>query len=395
MMQRYRRSVILAAILITGCSTALTPDDKAAAHKQWNDARAGVLASLAEDQFKSGNLDKCQETLDRALGLEPESSPLHLLAAKLAIEQGKLELAQSELTLAGKYDPKDAEADYLNGVILQRWRLMDKAHDAYAKASEKNPQELGYLLAEVESLVDLKQPDEAIALLQSKQASFEHSGLLRDEMGQLQLQQGHVPEAIASLQQAVVMSADDAGIREHLAFALLAGKHYGEAADTFRRLIKDDVDHKRADLFAALAECEIQLNQPSLAQADYQSAVAIDPANINYLLDLGRISLQLGDLDAADSAGRKVLQANPASAEAKCLLGYVELKRNQLPESLASFKAAAESDPADSVSLCLEGIVLKRLGRAAEARQMYSRAIELNPHDELAGKLMAGINEDK
>lgn len=388
--------IVVAALLVAGCnSNSLTPNDKAVAHKQWNDARAGVLASLAEDQFKSGSLDKCQETLDRALGLEPDSAPLHLLAAKLAIEQGKLELAQSHLTLAGKCDPKDGEVDYLNGVILQRWRLMDKAHEAYATAADKNPQELSYVLAEAESLVDLKQPDQAITLLQTKQSAFEHSGLLRDEMGQLQLQQGHVTEAITTLQQAVIMSADDAAMREHLAFAQLAGKEYGPAAEGLRRLVKEPTGQKRADLFAALADCETHLNQPNLAKADYQSAIEIDPTNADYALGMGKLALQNGDLAAANSAGQKALLANPNSAEARCLLGYVELKRNQLNESLASFKAAADSDPSDSVSLCLQGIVLKRMGRASDARQMYSRALELNPHDALAGKLLAGINDDK
>ena len=57
--------VFAVAGFLIGCDGGgLTPDQKVEANKQWNDARAGVLASLANDQYKSGNLDKCQESLD-------------------------------------------------------------------------------------------------------------------------------------------------------------------------------------------------------------------------------------------------------------------------------------------------------------------------------------------
>ena len=128
----------LAGILLCGCDGAgLTPNERVAANKQWNDARANVLASLAGDQYKAGNLDKCQETLDQAIRLEPKSASLHVLAAKLAIEQGKLELADAHLAEAGRLDPSNGEVDYLIGVILQRWQQKQKAYDAYSAAVEQ------------------------------------------------------------------------------------------------------------------------------------------------------------------------------------------------------------------------------------------------------------------
>jgi tetratricopeptide (TPR) repeat protein len=379
----------LAGILIAGCDGGgLTPNQKAAANKQWNDARAGVLASLASDQYKTGNLDKCQETLDEALRLEPENANLHLLAAKLGIEQGKLEIAQSHLALAGKYDPQNPEVDYLSGVILQRWQLLDQARKAYAAAATKAPDELSYLLAEAETLVAQNRPADALVLLQSKAAFFEHSGVIRDEIGQLLVQQKQYADAINMLREASILANDDPTIREHLAFALLADHQYAEAGDHLARLCREPGYDKRADVFAAIGDCQSEMHQPALAKQNYQRATELNPACCGYWLGLGQTAIQLGDLPAAESHVARAMTIDPASSDAQCLLGLIKLQQSRLPESLEAFRAAARLKPDDSECVSLQGYVLSRMGRIADAQPFYARALKLNPSDGLANRLM-------
>src|SRR5580704_10051328 len=126
-------------IALTGCQQMKAPEPHEQGNQQWNDARAGVLGSLALDQFKNGSFDKCQKTLDEALQLSPNNANLHILAAKLNVEQGQLEPAERELEQAGKLDPKNAEVDYLIGLVMQRWQQPQKAYDAYDVAATKNP----------------------------------------------------------------------------------------------------------------------------------------------------------------------------------------------------------------------------------------------------------------
>src|SRR5258707_11943216 len=61
--------IILALLCITaaGCQDSKPQTPSEVGSKQWNDARAGVLGSLAMDQYKNGSFDKCQATLDEAL----------------------------------------------------------------------------------------------------------------------------------------------------------------------------------------------------------------------------------------------------------------------------------------------------------------------------------------
>jgi Flp pilus assembly protein TadD len=380
-------------VVIAGCNAGgLTPNQKAEANKQWNDARANVLASLANDQYKNGNFDKCRETLDQAIRLEPANANFHLLGAKVAVEQGKLEEAQAHLEEARRLDPKNAEVDYLSGVVLQRWQQPQKACEAYAAATQKNPLELSYLLAEAEMRVQLGRPAEALSLLQSKASAFEHSAVLRDEMGQICMLLNQPGEAVEQLSVASTLAPEDESISEHFAFALLTDKRFDEAAEVFSRLVKDNANRSRADLFAGLGECQCQTGRVKEAVSSFKAATVLQPSIAGYWIGLSRSMMQLGDIPGADAAVRKAITLDDRRADAKCLLGYIELQANALPASLAAFKEAADLDPTDGVSLCLQGYVLQKMGRSAEARTFYRQAQHINPGDELANRLLAGLD---
>ena len=89
-----------------------------------------------------GNLDKCRGTLNDALKLMPNSEPLHVLSARVAIEQGQPEFAERELEVARQLAPADSEPYYLSGVVYQRWQKLETAYDFYGQAAVRSPAEL-------------------------------------------------------------------------------------------------------------------------------------------------------------------------------------------------------------------------------------------------------------
>ena len=230
-------------------------------------------------------------------------------------------MAQAHLEQAAKLDPKNGEVDYLNGVLLQRWQQTQKACDAYASAVEKNPTELSYLLPQAEMLVQLNKAADALKLLQDKTSAFEHSGVIRDEIGQILVQQKRYGQAVVVLREARVLSSDDAGIREHLAFALLDDQQYAEASDVLGRLLKQSGFEKRADLFEALGQSQSQTNDPGEARSSYEQATQIAPGVSGYWVGLAKVATQQGDLPGADAAVRKAISLDPTSARAPVSAG--------------------------------------------------------------------------
>jgi Flp pilus assembly protein TadD len=385
-------SLVLILGLLAACSATKSPSAQESAMNQWNEARVGVLIGLAQDQYQNGNFDKSRSTVDEALSLTPKSAPAHILSAKLYIETGSLEAAEKELELARIDDPNNAEAEYLSGVVYQRWQQPQRALEFYQYACDKSPAELAYVLAKAEMLVAMDRRDEALGMLQSKVAYFEHSGEIRDEVGLLLTQEGRYPEAIEMLRRATILSPDDLTIKEHLAMALFAGQEYADAAEILSDLLTSDQYDHRVDLLSALGECQLQTRKASMAVLTFQRASELAPDNTSVWLGLGRAELQEGSLRQAEFALRKCLDLDDTVGEAHLLMGYAQLRQNELNDAYLSFSRASELDPKDTVSLCMEGLALDRLGRKAEAAACYQKALKISPNDDMA-KLLASVDE--
>lgn len=385
-------ATILAAALLVGCGSNKANNQKQKGLKQWNTTRANVLGSLARDQYATGNFDKSRKTVQEALRYDPENVNLRVLSAKLAIEQGQLELADVELKRARAINPRFAEVDYLSGTIYQRWQKPEIACQYYTDACDKNPGELAYLLARAEMLVSMDRTAEALSLLQEKVVYFEHSPVIRDATGQLLIQEGRYREAVDMLRQAAILASEDASIKEHLAFAYFFNKQYREAADTITKLTKAEPYSKRADLFATLGESRVQLGQFREARSAFETATDLNSGSAPLWLSHAKVALQLNDTRRAAISLRKAMSLEPDSSEAYLLLGYLRMKEDKLTEALPAFEKAAALDASDTVSLCMIGYVLEKQGQHDRALQYYGKALKLKPQDELAVKMMASVD---
>lgn len=387
------------ALLITGCAHQ-APEKTA--HKEgverWNLARAGVLYSLAREQFENGNLDDSRKTINNALKYSPDNVKVRLLSAKLSIEQGQLDAAEAELNVVRELEPRNAEADYLTGVIYQRWQKTDIALEAYSRACEKNPNELAYLLAKAEMLVQLDQSPKALDILKDKLNFYENSPAIRDAVGQLLVTEKKYDEAVAVLRQANALAPEEGGIREHYGMALYYAKNYREAASVLERLVnaKDDGKGKptytnRADLRLAIGECQLELDQPREARDNFELASQLQPENVSVWLNLSKAALRLNDPKRAELSLKKAMTLDAKSADANLLMGYLNLQQGKLSDALTSFRKASTLDDQDAVSLCMSGFVLEKMGRSNEAIRFYSQALKVKPNDELATSLLAKV----
>jgi superkiller protein 3 len=381
----------LIAIAAVGCNSHDNGQNKEAAKKQWSAARAAILANLAKEQYENGTFDKARESIDSAIKLYPEAPGMHILSAKIAIEEGRLESADKSLAEARRLDPRNAEADYLSGVVCQRWQKIDQAAEFYRAATEKQPQELAYLLAQAEMMVALNRSDEALALLQNKVVYFEHSPVIRDAVGQLFMQKGKFDQAVDMFRQASVLATDDMSIRERLAMAYLRCKRYNDACETLSRVLKNEKFAQRGDLYLAMGEAQTQLGRPREARNSFDTATQFMPNDSSPWIALGKAALELGDVKRAEMSLRRAISIDAGNGEAYLLTGYVRLKQDKLDDALVAFRKASALDSNDTVSLCMIGYTLEKKGKSTEALKCYARALKLKPGDELATRLMAQV----
>jgi tetratricopeptide (TPR) repeat protein len=351
-----------------------------------------VLLSLARDQYTNGNFDKSRQTLDEALKLSDDCEPAHVLSAKLYIEAGQLEAAEQELTVARQLDPTDAQSDYLSGVIYQRWQQPERALEFYQHACDKSPAELAYVMAKAETLVAMGRRADALAMLQERVAYFEHSGVIRDEVGLLLIQEKRYDEAVEMLRRATILAGDDQVIREHLAMALFYDKQYQESAEILSSFFQQEQYAQRADLLATLGECQLQTGHPREGAQNLQMAASLLPGSAGVWLSLAKADVQVNNLRGADIALGHSLAQDSANSQAWLLLGYLRLRQSRNADALDAFCRASQRDPGDTVSLCMVGVALEKLGRSSEASACFKKALHIDPKDEMAAQLMARLD---
>lgn len=389
-----RFSVLIFALILaaaTGCQDKA--GQKAEAQERWNNTRATILLGVAQDQYKAQDFDKCRETLVKALRMAPNSPQLHVLVAKVEIEQGHLELAEKELEFARKFGPAEPEPFYLSGVIYQRWQKPQTALDFYHQAGQRAPAELSYLLAEGEMLVALDRAPESLTLLQSKVAYFENSPAIRDAVGQLLVQSGRFADAVRSFRQASILSEKDDGIRERLAMAYYYNKQYRECAEVLTKLTANAAFAKRADLLQLQGECQLNVGDARGAVRSFTAATEINTYSARLWQNLGRAILDTGDYKRAEHPLRRSLGLDSSLSETHLLVGYAQVRQRHFDSALQSFKTAASLDKSDTTALCMVGYTLARMGREREAAACYAQALRIKPGDDMASELMAQIDK--
>ncbi len=149
---------------------------------------------------------------------------------------------------------------------------------------------------------------------------------------------------------------------------------YDYAADEYSKILKLD-EHNLAALFFR-AYCYIQLRQYSMARADYDAFLAIQPEHLEAHLGLARV-LQLLNrrADAVDELNRCV-QMFPDSADAYAARAAYETQLKQYDAALYDWDEALRLRPNDASLTVSKVDVLLNLGRIREAREALDKAVK-------------------
>lgn len=342
---RNRKQLTLAVIAVValagGCAApgSKTPRQQVAA--DWNRTRATVLKKLATEQYAAGHLERCAATIDQAARLDPTDAELHLLAARVAIESGKLDVAETSLTRAAELAPASAEVDYLRGIAHQRAGRAVEALACYSTADEKNPADPAYALAAAEMHAALGQDARAEAVLIRVQERFPNVAAGFDALAQLREAGGAIDEAIALYRRAALLDESDTQLRERLALLELRAGRWGDAAVDLRRLTTSKEGAGRADLWAALGEAQLGLGQPAEARGAFAESAKLRPDLAAAHVGLAKCALVTNDAPRAVFAARRAAALMPDDADARLLLALALDRAGKRAEATAEVRRAA------------------------------------------------------
>jgi len=403
---------LLAAVLLGGCSSKQGQHKKwvDSADARWNGMRATALTDMAQGQFDSGQLDQAQATVRDAAAIAPHDPAVHLLAGRIALENGLLERAHQHFGVCiEKSTPKPdedadasapapkatgkhaAEAFYFRAVVLQRWQRQDEALADYQMAAELDPEHPRRALAVAETLVSLDRVDEAAALLEDKKIYFDQNAGCRALLGHIHNMRGEYALAVENFREAALLDPTNMRIQEELAFAQVRSEDWAQAAVTLGELTAHEDHAHRDDLWRALATAEAANGRLEESRDILARLTRRNPGAVADWIRLGETCWKMEDLGGALIAANRTVDLAPRRHEGYLLAGLVWQKRERPHEALQMFDAAADAAPTNATPVILRGIALQQSDRLAAAAEAYREALKRDPQDPRAAKLLARL----
>ncbi|HYE65319.1 MAG TPA: tetratricopeptide repeat protein [Pyrinomonadaceae bacterium] len=345
-----REQLLLRLSLAQVFSDALRYEDAIAVYEEiLKDRGIGnrALTSADDRAFAS-------EVLHRIIGLQKSAGQTSEVTA--TIERMR--------RLLGKDDPS-ADAEYIGFLRSQGKR--SEALQAIRAARQRFPSESTFVQLEADTLSDLGQVDEAVALLRPRlKGSLEDFGVYLT-ISNLYYQAGRGREAVEAARKALELAPSE---RQDLVAAALimlssaqerAGDPKG-SEESLRRILAKDPNNATAlnNLGYFLVERNERLAE---ALEMIQRAVRAEPTNASFLDSLGWAYFKLGQLDEAERHLSDAARRNAASATIQEHLGDLYHKRGKMDLARAAWEKAlalsVEADEMTRIKAKLNGLTKK------------------------------------
>lgn len=319
-----------------------------------------LRGALARVLLETRQLDLAQVELDALQKQQPKSPQTALLQALMAMERGEYrkahELAQGLL----KVMPDNPAVLHLAGGAEFQIGELNQAESHVGKALQFNPSNadaLRTLLARIQ----LRQGtvDKALATLQPLLDAKRPKASVYGVAAEIYMRRGEVDKAEAMLVKAADADPDDVGSRIALAAVAIGKGRYQEGVDELRRLAANDA-RGTADL--ALIGALMRRGEHAKALEAIAQLERKQPKLPAAPLLRGQVELARGDAAAARKAFEQAQKVAPNALGVLQALAALDVKEGQGQAAVQRFEAAIKAAPEDR-SLPLALVQLRaRLG---------------------------------
>jgi tetratricopeptide (TPR) repeat protein len=280
---------------------------------------------------------------------------------------------------------------YNNGLAALKKNNLEGAADHFQKTLTIAPDDamarmlLGY--------VRLKQGkyDEALTTLQQAALSgasldAKTRAIIQNNIGMAYWNNKQFLLALPAYERALKLDTNYADARYNLAFALLSQGRAKDAVPHFDVLIKNNP--RDPLLHDGLGQAYESLGQWGNAFAAYRKAIALDPKDSSYPLNLGLAILRsdpdgsvAGRRDSAVGYLREAVRLNPEAALAYLHLGLTFIEKKRWPEAQNVLRQYVALRPDDFVGQFNLGLAYDYNAKFDDALRVYEAAAKLQPND--------------
>jgi Flp pilus assembly protein TadD len=166
-------------------------------------------------------------------------------------------------------------------------------------------------------------------------------------------------------------------------------EHRGAFASAYQELINAEmIDADRPESHLNLGLLKTRRQQTSEAEAEYRTALRLDPKFVPALVNLADLNRQRGmDKEGAEQL-RTAIAIEPNNAAIKHSLGLLLVRQRNYAEALPLLRDAATLDPDNARYAYVYAVALNSTGSAAEAKALLARTYKQHPTDR---NVLAGL----
>lgn len=332
---------------------------------QAGDAGSQGVAAAGES-FKAGlqavqahHLPLAERAFARVVRLAPGVAAGHSALGAVLVQEGKFAAAVPELETALRLDSNDATAKLNVGL-------------AYASSPGLTAETAGRGVAALEGwrqgTGSALPPDAAVAMAKLEIAAGQGSAAGQDA-------------ALATLEEALRSSPENAVLLDTSGVLLAQGGRFGEAQQRFTQALRwtpePDVD-RRGEIELHLGSAMLALGDAAGAMRELATAVRLRPGDTAARVQLGVAQFSAGQEPAGIATLREALRRDPASAEAAYRLALSLESSGHSDEALPMFARVRKERPRDAEVLTNYGLALVEMGKAKEAVPLYLEAVQID-----------------
>lgn len=356
------------------------------------DARTDLL--IARGYQKLNQPAAAKQYLDKAISRAPNDPNVLRAVAAYYRDTGKFDESIATLLKAVQREPDAlAELGYTYGLAGKK----KESADAYTRAANRHPKDVGIQLSAAQSLVNVGSFDQATDFLKRAESNEPNNYRLHAIRGQMAALEDHNDQAVTEYQLAIqnLPQAPQEGplypVSLHLSLSEIyrrvnqapaADKELASARDSLNKIQGTD-EASRPDYLRLRALIEAGFNDMPSAERDLKQAMALAPNNVSIVLNYANLLWRVNRDQDALAMYNHSLQLDPGNQAALTALGYLSRDMKDPVSAEKYFLKLAELYPQDFVAYFALGDLYTASKQYDRAQANYEKAHQLAPNNAL------------
>jgi tetratricopeptide (TPR) repeat protein len=347
-------------------------------NSQPNDLRALTLLGMALSG--TGQIEKGNSFFTRALEIRPTYVPALRGFAMNELAMKQKDGAKTHFEQLLNVAPADPVAHAGMGELDFEQRNFAKAAEHFEQAGTACDQNPRLLFEYAKSLIELKDPAKAIAVLGRVPASAD--GQTHFEAGALLASIKAYKSAAQQFELAMPTYPDTYSAGYNLVLARTNAQQYPEAIAAGQGLISKG--YRKSELYNLLSVAYEKAGNTKLAYDSLRTATQLEPQDESNYIDLITLCLDHKNNDLATEIATLGINRIPGSERLHLQLGVVYAMKEQFDDARKEFETAQKLNPARSLPHVALALVMLQTNRAAGAIDELRNRVQSAPNDYLA-----------